>query len=73
MIVEWKQSSKQNKIGQLRINNYTFVRAESFNIWVLHSMKITNTKQIYKKEYKMLTKHTSCYKIFLEIKIYLKN
>jgi hypothetical protein len=30
MIVEWKSSSKQNKIGQLTIKIYTFERAENF-------------------------------------------
>jgi hypothetical protein len=30
MIVERKNSSKQNKIGQIIITNYTFERAENF-------------------------------------------
>jgi len=30
MIVEWKNSSKQNKTGQLTIKNYTFERNENF-------------------------------------------
>jgi hypothetical protein len=30
MIVEWKNSSKQNKTGQLTIKNYTFKRVENF-------------------------------------------
>ena len=30
MIVEWKSSSKQNKIGHLTIKNYTFEGAENF-------------------------------------------
>ena len=30
MIVEGKTSSKQNKIGQLTIQNYTFERVENF-------------------------------------------
>ncbi len=30
MIVEWKNSSKLNKIGQLTIKNYTFERDENF-------------------------------------------
>jgi hypothetical protein len=29
-IVEWKNSSKQNKIGQLTIKNYKFETAENF-------------------------------------------
>jgi len=28
--LEWKNSSKQNKIGQLTIKNYTFERVENF-------------------------------------------
>ena len=54
MIVEWKNSAKQNKIGQLTIKNYTFERAE--NIQVLHLMQITITKWIYKKELKKANK-----------------
>ena len=30
MIEEWKNSSKQNKTGQLTIKNYTFERDEYF-------------------------------------------
>jgi hypothetical protein len=30
MIVEWKKSSKHNKIGQLRIKNYAIERVENF-------------------------------------------
>jgi hypothetical protein len=30
MMVEQKNSSKQNKTGQLKIKNYTFERAEIF-------------------------------------------
>ena len=30
MIVEWKNSSKQNKIGQLTIKHYTFEKVENF-------------------------------------------
>jgi len=32
MIVEWKNGSKRNKIGQLTIKNYTFERAAILNI-----------------------------------------
>ena len=32
MIVEQKNSSKQNKTGQLTIKNYTFERGEILNI-----------------------------------------
>ena len=30
MTVEWKNSSKQNKRGQLTIKNYAFERVENF-------------------------------------------
>jgi len=30
MIVEWKNSSKQNKIGQLTIKKYAFERVNNF-------------------------------------------
>jgi hypothetical protein len=30
MTVEWKNSSKQNNMGQLTVKNYTFERAENF-------------------------------------------
>ena len=30
MIVEWKNSSKENKAGQLTIKNYTFEKADNF-------------------------------------------
>jgi len=32
MIMEQKNSSKQNKIGQLIIQNYTFERVENFKL-----------------------------------------
>jgi len=44
MIVERKNSSKLNTIGQLTIKNYTFERVENLNICMLYLMKITITK-----------------------------
>jgi hypothetical protein len=35
MLVEWKESSKQNKIGQLTVKNYTFERVENFKYLVV--------------------------------------
>jgi hypothetical protein len=32
MTVEWKNSTKQNKIGQLTIKNYTFERDENTTV-----------------------------------------
>jgi len=41
---EMKNSSIQNKAGQLTITNYTFESIENFQYLVLYSMKITITK-----------------------------
>ena len=73
MIVEWKNSSKQNKVGQLTIKNYTFERTESFKYLGVILSEDKNHQIDLQERTKMLPKHTSCYKNFLEIKIYLKN
>ena len=44
MIVEWKNSSEQNKLGQLTIKIIHLKELKILNIQVLHSMKITSTK-----------------------------
>jgi len=44
MIVERKNSSKPNTIGQLTRKNYTFERVENLNIYMLYLMKIKITK-----------------------------
>ena len=44
MIVERKNSLKENKIGHSKIKNYTLERVENVNIWELYLMKITITK-----------------------------
>jgi hypothetical protein len=60
-IVEWKNSSKQNKTGELTIRNYMFERVENnHQIHLQERIKNANTT------YFMTQK-------FLEIKIYLKN
>ena len=70
MIVEQKNNSKRNKIGQLTIKNYTFERVENFK-YLGVTINEENKHQIDLQErIKPLTKHTSCYKNFLEIKIY---
>jgi len=45
MIVEWENSSKQNKIGQLTIKNYTFERDENFKYLDLQE-RIKNANKI---------------------------
>ena len=50
MIVEKKNSLKNNKIGHFKIKNYKFEKVEHLNIWALYLMKITISKQTCKKE-----------------------
>jgi hypothetical protein len=71
--VEQKNSSKQNKVGQLTIKNYTFERFENFKyIGVIlngdnnHQTDLHERIKYANKSYFMLQK-------FLVIKIYLKN
>ena len=49
MMVERKNSSKQNKIGQLTIKVIHLKDLKFLIIQVYYLMKITNTKQIYNK------------------------
>jgi len=73
MIVERKNSLKQNKIRHLKIKNYKFERGENFKYLgvVLHE---GNNHQIHLQErIKNINKTYSSYKIFLKIKTYLKN
>jgi len=60
-IVEWKNSSKQNKTGELTIRNYMFERVEN-NHQIHLQERIKNANTTYFMPQK-----------FLEIKIYLKN
>jgi hypothetical protein len=73
MIVERKNTLKQNKIGHLKIKNYKFERVENFK-YLGVILNEDNNHQIHLQErIKMLTKHTSCYRIFSKIKTYPKN
>jgi len=73
MIVEWKNSSKQNKIGQQTIKNYTFERAENFK-YLGVILNVDNNHQIDLKErIKNTNKTYFMLQKFLGIKIYLKN
>jgi hypothetical protein len=49
VIVERKNSSKQNKGGQLRIKNYTFERVENF-IYLRVILNEDNNHQIHLQE-----------------------
>ena len=70
MIVEWKNSSKQNKL-QLAIKIIHLKELKFLNIQVLHSTKIRSTKQIYKKQ-KTSNKTYFILQTFLQRKIYLE-
>jgi len=50
MIVERKNSSKQNKTGQLTIKNYRFERVENFKHLDATLNEDNNHQQIYTKE-----------------------
>jgi type II secretory pathway component PulK len=72
MIVEWKNSSKENETGQLTIKNYIFERADNFKyLGVIlnednnHKIDLQERRINSNKTYFMLQK-------LLEIKIYLK-
>jgi len=65
MIMEWKNSSKQNRTKHLTIKNYTFERVENFKYLGVILEEDNKHQKIYKKELKMLTKHNLCYKNFL--------
>jgi hypothetical protein len=52
MIVERKNSLKQNKIGHLKIKNYKFERVENFKYLGVILNEITITKETCKKEQK---------------------
>jgi len=52
MIMEWKNSSKQNRIGHSTIKNYTFERVENFKYLVLYLMKIIAPNKFTRKNKK---------------------
>ena len=73
MIVEWINSSKQNKTGQLTIKNYTFEKVENFKYLVV-ILNEDNSHQIDLQERVKNANNTHfMLQKFLEIKIYLKN
>ena len=73
MVVEWKNSSKQNKTGQLTIKNYTFERVENFKYLGVLLIEDNNHQLDLQERIKNANKMYLCYKNFLEIKTYLKN
>ena len=66
MIVKQKNSSKQNKTGQLTIKNYIYERFENFKYLGVILSEDNNHQIDLQERIKMLTKHTSCYNIFLK-------
>jgi hypothetical protein len=73
MTVEWKNSSKQNKIGHLTIKNYTLERVENFKYLCVLLIEDNNHLLDLQERIKNAKKTCLCYKQCLEIKIYLKN
>jgi len=73
MILERKNSLKNNKIGHLRIKNYKSEREEYLKyLGVTHNEDNSNQIDLQER-IKMLTKHILCYKNFLKIKTYQRN
>ena len=73
MIVERKNSLKQNNIGQLKIKNYKFERVENFK-YLGVILNEDNKHQIDLQEIiKNSNKHILCYRIILKIKRYQIN
>jgi len=73
MIMERKNSLKQNITGHLKIKNYKFERVENFK-YLGVILNEDNINQIDLQErIKMLTKYISCYINFLKIKTYQRN
>jgi len=72
VIVERKNSSKQNNRGQLRIKNYIFERVENF-IYLGVILNEDNSHQIHLQEGIKNANKTYFMVKNLEIKIYLKN
>jgi hypothetical protein len=73
LIVERKNSSKWNKIGQLTITNYTSERVKNFKYLGIILRKVNNDQIDLQERIKMLTKYTECYKKKFLVKIYLRN
>jgi len=58
MIVEGKNSLKQNKIGHLKIKNYKFERVKNFKYLGVILNEDNNYQTDMQERIKMLTKHT---------------
>jgi hypothetical protein len=72
MIVERKNSLKQNKIRHLK-NKYRFERGENFKYLGVILHEGNNHQTDLQERIKNTNKTYSCYKNFLKIKSYLKN
>ena len=64
MIVERKNSLKENKIGHLKIKNYKFERMENFKYLGVMLSEDNNNQINLQERTKMLTKHILFYKNF---------
>jgi len=80
MKVEWKNSSKQNKIGQLTIKNYTFERVDNFKyLGVIlnednyHQIDLQERIKNANKTYFMLQKVFRNKNLSKKLKLRLKN
>jgi hypothetical protein len=73
MIMEWKNSSEQNKTGQLTIKNYTFERVKNFKYLGVILNEDNNHQIDLQERIKNANRTYFILQIFLEIKIYLKN
>ena len=73
MIVEQENSSKQNKIGQLTIKNYTFERVENFKYLGVIFNDDNKYQTDLQERIKTANKTYFMLQNFFEIKIYLEN
>ena len=73
MIMERKNSLKQNKTGHLKIKNYNFERVENFKYLGVILNEDNNNQIDLQERIKMLTKYILCYINFLKIKTYQRN
>ena len=73
MIMERKNSLKQNITGHLKIKNYNFERVENFKYLGVILNEDNNNQIDLQERIKMLTKYILCYINFLKIKTYQRN
>ena len=73
MIMERKNSLKQNITGHLKIKNYKFERVENFKYLGVILNEDNNNQIDLQVRIKMLTKYILCYINFLKIKTYQRN